>query len=51
MKKFIEKIYWVISVSNSFKGRGVKNFFGSFAKTPFNPFTRACKIESFQERG
>ena len=51
MKKIINEIYQKKEVFNSLKGRGVKNFLGSFAKTPFHPFVCACKIESFQERG
>nr|DAT00427.1 MAG TPA: hypothetical protein [Caudoviricetes sp.] len=51
MKKFINEIYQKKEFFNSLKGRGVKNFLGSFAKTPFHPSARTCKIESFRERG
>lgn len=51
MKKFINGIYQKKEFFNSLKGRGVKNFLGSFAKTPFHPSARTCKIESFRERG
>ena len=51
MKKYIDEIYQKKPVFNSLGGRGVKNFLGSFAKTPFHPSVHACKIESFRERG
>ena len=51
MKKIINEIYQKKEFFNSLKGRGVKNFLGSFAKTPFHPSGHACKIERFRERG
>lgn len=51
MKKYIDEIYQEKPVFNLLEGRGVKNFLGSFAKTPFHPSVHACKIESFRERG
>lgn len=51
MKKYIDEIYQEKPVFNSLGGRGVKNFLGSFAKTPFHPFVRTCKIQAFEERG
>ncbi len=51
MKKFINEIYQKKEFFNSLKGRGVKNFLGSFAKTPFHPSVHTCKIRTFKERG
>lgn len=51
MKKFINKIYQKLLVGNPLGGRGVKNFSGSFSKTPFNPSVHTCKIRTFKERG
>ena len=51
MKNNINKIYQNQARCNTLKGRGVKNFLGSFAKTPFNPSVHTCKIRTFKERG
>ena len=49
MKKYIDEIYQKKPVFNSLGGRGVKNFLGSFAKTP--SFRARVQNREFSRKG